>query len=191
MKVQSSTTLLPRGNTIASLFLTGATVGPIIDTLHNQCLLEYTVLPIHAHFSLPSFPTSDASPLIIGSASSSWLIPPLLGVSYVILGAFLPRWIEATSSLPPKHLAANKRRSNLSLKDTAILAVLSTATIIRLSEYLQTTYNTSINDEYAVYNLMVMFILALVQWLVLGKRIMNDAVPEQSSNFVNLTFVST
>jgi hypothetical protein len=191
MKVQSSTTLLPRGNTIASLFLTGATVGPIIDTLHNQCLLEYTVLPIHAHFSLPSFPTSDASPLIIGSASSSWLIPPLLGVSYVILGAFLPRWIEATSSFPPKHQAANKRRSNLSLKDTAILAVLSTATIIRLSEYLQTTYNTSINDEYAVYNLMVMFILALVQWLVLGKRIMNDAVPEQSSNFVNLTFVST
>jgi hypothetical protein len=174
---------------MASLFLTGATVGPIIDTLHNQCLLEYTVLPIHAHFSLLSFPTSDASPLIIGSANSSWLIPPLLGVSYVILGAFLPRWIEAASSLQPKHQAANKRRSNLSLKDTAILAVLSTATIVRLSEYLQTTYNTSMNDDYAVYNLMVMFILALVQWLVLGKRIINDAVPKQAI-ICNLTFVS-
>jgi hypothetical protein len=110
-------------------------------------------------------------------------------VSYVILGAFLPRWIEAASSLQPKHQAANKRRSNLSLKDTAILAVLSTATIVRLSEYLQTTYNTSMNDDYAVYNLMVMFILALVQWLVLGKRIINDAVPKQAI-ICNLTFVS-
>lgn len=159
---------------MASLCLTGASVGPIVDTLHNQCLLEYTVFPIQVHFSLPSFLASDASSLIIGSASSSWLIPPLLGLSYVVLGGFLPRWIEATSSLllPRKHQPSTVRKSNLSLKDTAVIAVLSTATIIRLSEYLQTTYNTSMNDEYALYNLMVMFTLAFVQWLVLGKKMM-------------------
>jgi len=179
MLLQTSSRLLPNINTAVKLFLTGATVGPLIDTLHNQCLLEYTVLPIEVHFA---FPANEVPPLIAFSASSSWLIPPLLGVSYVILGGFLPRFMQAvvqsssssSSGSIPVASGVGKRqqlhepiRKKLSL--TAIIAVLSTAMIIRLSEYLQTTYTASTNSEYATYNLMIMFVLALAQWMVLDR----------------------
>lgn len=181
MLLQTSSRLLPNTNTAVKLFFTGATVGPLIDTLHNQCLLEYTVLPIDIHFA---FPANEVPPLVAFSASSSWLIPPLLGVSYVILGGVLPRLIKAvvlssfsfsSGSLPvASRVDARQQlhepiRRKLSL--TAIIAVLSTAMIIRLSEYLQTTYTATTNGEYATYNLMIMSVLALAQWTVLGKNL--------------------
>jgi hypothetical protein len=124
---------------------------------------------------------AEVPPIIVFSASSSWLIPPLLGISYVILGGFLPRVIKAalssflsssvrSSSIPvAEQLLHEPIGKKLSLKLTAIIAILSTAMIIRLSEYLQTTYTASTNSEYATYNLMIMFVMALAQWMVLGK----------------------
>ncbi len=184
MLLRTSSRLFPNINTAAKLFLTGATVGPLIDTLHNQCLLKYTVLPINVHFSFPAGEVPP--PLIAFSASSSWLIPPLLGVSYVILGGFLPRFINAVvlssfssssdgitavaSGVGKRKQQTEPIRKKLSLKTTAVIAVLSTAVIIRLSEYLQTTYAASTNSEHTTYNLMIMVIMALAQWMVLGKN---------------------
>ena len=83
--------LLPSPNAAAKLFATGLTVGPVVDSLHNQCLLQYDVLPI----ALTSWPeamnAADNSYLFC----SSWTVPPLLGVAYVILGGVLPRICQA------------------------------------------------------------------------------------------------
>lgn len=47
--------------TVARLFVVGSTVGPIVDSLHNQCLLEYNVLPIKIpDLTVRSLPTSTA-----------------------------------------------------------------------------------------------------------------------------------
>jgi len=81
---------LPSPRTTGQLFVTGATIGPIVDSLHNQVLLEYHKAPITL-----DWPSSSSSfGLFLGHHShlfcSSWFVPPLLGVAYVVLGGVLP-----------------------------------------------------------------------------------------------------
>ena len=58
----STMLLLPKPPTTAKLFLTGASVGSLVDSIHNQVLLQYDILPV----SIPqtpaaSFVSSDAA----------------------------------------------------------------------------------------------------------------------------------
>jgi hypothetical protein len=43
---------------VAKLFATGATVGPVVDSIHNRCLLQYDYAPVNVepflHSSGPS-----------------------------------------------------------------------------------------------------------------------------------------
>ena len=142
--------LLPRGPTAVRLFTTGATLGPLVDSLHNQCLLKYDIAPIALawpEYLHPMASTGISSNIVDGSSSyllcTSWLVPPLLGFAYVILGAILPR---AISMLVPQ---SNKEKGSFTsstnnekassnqqfFQKRAIQAVLSTALIIKLSEH--------------------------------------------------------
>jgi hypothetical protein len=160
------------------LFGIGATVGPIIDGLHNQCLLRYNVAPILLDFpSAVSVSVSSIHPQIHNGLStvstpilsslhyyeshlfaSSWIIPPLLGLAYVVLGRILP-WIitsildgivstfgainDATGSNISTDDARNNRSINQKNSVTtrtlgikAILAVITTGIILSFSQYL-------------------------------------------------------
>lgn len=113
----TATTIIPPIQTSLKLFFTGATVGPLVDSVHNQSLLRYDRAPIQIPMPtvlLPSTTTttsiggplggdemnimhvatsnaianfesvsssSSSSPLLF---SSSWYIPPLLGIAYPI-----------------------------------------------------------------------------------------------------------
>lgn len=192
----------------ARLFFTGATVGPVVDSLHNQCLLKYNVAPITLDW--PTTTTTTASSAIlfndmVSSSSSSthlfassWTVFPLLGVAYVVLGGLLPRIFEyavAALGLPTtKNKVVTLQRqvspqSNknariqkettmrfLDLKSRAILAVVTTAVIIKLSEYLtlhptnnrfflpSTTFGTVVQQQQDVFLLLL---TALGQWALL------------------------
>lgn len=139
--------------TSAKLFWTGATVGPLVDSLHNQCLLQYDVLPI----AIPNIMVTGQTIILF---ASSWTVPPLLGVAYVVLGGILPRIFEGL--LQENN---NKQRQGwlLDLKQRAILAVGTTALIIKLSEYLETHPVM----ETAEANIMVLLLAALGQWALL------------------------
>lgn len=103
---------------VAGLAAFGATCGPLVDAVHNQALLEYDVLPIT---------------IAIFNAKTSLLIPPLLGLTYALLGSVLPVVSEA--------LVGRGRTAQpvtLSLASTAAFAVASTISIIKLSELLFT-----------------------------------------------------
>lgn len=100
--------------TIAGLMAFGGIVGPLVDAVHNQALLEYDVLPV----TIGAF-----------NARTSALIPPLLSVAYLLLGCVLPRLSE--------QLFGDDRVANspdMSPQTRAILAVTSTIAIIKLSE---------------------------------------------------------
>ena len=144
------TSIFPSVSSAAKLFGVGATLGPIVDSLHNQCLLQYDFAPIAVKWPLG---ISDSGYLF----ASSWVIPPLLGVAYVVLGGILPRIVE---TLLHRHELVPTEKSVLG--DRAILAVTSTALIIKLSEILET--NCSWSPE---ANLLVMLISALYQWALL------------------------
>ena len=58
---------------LGKLAATGAVLGPACDAIHNQSLLQYDVLPI-----------GD------GIAKTSLLIPPLLALTYALLGGVFP-----------------------------------------------------------------------------------------------------
>jgi len=131
-------------------------VGPLVDAIHNQCLLEYDVLPV------------AAGPFL----HTSLLIPPLLGLAYVVLGGILPgiaaRILELSSGggtegsgdggRRPADAAMAPPRTSLF---RAASAVVSTAAIIKLSEVLQT------GPADAPTALLVMATAALLQWAVL------------------------
>lgn len=148
---------LPPKATAAKLFLFGSTIGPLVDSLHNQCLLEYDLAPIAIQNPI----SSSAPPLLC----TSWAVPPLLGVAYLILGYILPRVIELVSNVHVSSddgAATYDRTDNIELKNKAILAVTSTAGIIKLSEFLQT-------QEFfdAKTNLEIMAASDLLQWIAL------------------------
>lgn len=138
MKILSSRPpLLPPKVAAAKLFLVGATVGPIVDSLHNQCLLEYDIAPITIQNPL----TSSSTPLFC----SSWAVPPLLGIAYIVLGYILPRVIELLTNTSGDDNIRNINKDELKTK--AILAVTSTAAIIKLSDFLQTHDAIGLGDN--------------------------------------------
>jgi hypothetical protein len=73
------------------LFATGATLGPMIDGLHNQCLLQYDAWPIAIDLPPAAATTMQHSYFEPHFLASSWAVPPLLGLAYVVLGGVLPR----------------------------------------------------------------------------------------------------
>ena len=163
--------------TTAKLFATGFTVGPVVDSLHNQCLLKYDLLPISLEW--PSKAMAEA----IGGEypyffCSSLTVPPLLGVAYVVLGGVLPRLFDAILSKVETDsikISINETRSSskLNLQRRAIIAVATTALIIKLSEFLEC--NPTITDslfstptiDRSMAHFMVMIVAALSQWAVL------------------------
>ena len=124
--------ILPPRSTAAKLFFVGSTVGPLVDSLHNQCLLAYDIAPISIAASPNNVPLS-ASPLFC----SSWVVPPLLGIAYIILGYILPRVIALITDRQDD-IVEVQRIQEKELQNKAIWAVASTASIIKLSEILQT-----------------------------------------------------
>ena len=73
--------IFPKPLPALKLVLTGATVGPLVDSLHNQCLLEYQ----KAMVDIPAFVSSSDLLMKMSDEPSyilrtSWYIPPLLGV---------------------------------------------------------------------------------------------------------------
>jgi hypothetical protein len=135
-----------------------------VDSLHNQCLLQYDYAPITVVVD-----GSSGSPLFC----SSWAVPPLLGIAYVILGYILPRVIEWILSVGRKDVPtdASAMHKSEELRVRAILAVSSTAAIIKLSEFLEThemltlCNNPIILDEQT--NLAIMSLADAVQWIML------------------------
>jgi hypothetical protein len=111
--------------TLGSLAAVGAIVGPAVDAVHNQALLAYDVLPVS--FSLP---------LGLGVAKSSWLIPPLLGPAYAILGALLP--FAAERAVGRGHIDSSESRLPMTVQPRvrAALAVGSSIVILKISEIL-------------------------------------------------------
>eukprot|EP00977_Amphora_coffeiformis_P012918 scaffold3287_cov181-Amphora_coffeaeformis.AAC.7 len=118
----TTTTTTTTTRTAVKLMLTGASVGTVVDSLHNQILLEYHVAPIRV-VAPSSFASSEAgtvsgivSPLSLslhdGSGvwlASSWIVPPLLAVAYLLLGAVLPRIVQKIISS-----VSNVKTENLS-----------------------------------------------------------------------------
>lgn len=152
-------------------------MGPLVDSLHNQCLLKYNIAPISLNIddaSLGGVISAGSNDPIF---TSSWLIPPLLGVAYVVLGGVLPRLfsfsnISDTNGPSTKPGSRNYLLSNFSMKEKAITAVVSTAIIIRLSEFLQTHaifegIGGGDDKVNAFLNLAVMLIASISQWLLL------------------------
>lgn len=180
-------------STGAKLFATGFTVGPIVDSLHNQCLLRYDVLPIS--LELPAALQQNQQVLgDIASISdgypyffcSSWIVPPLLGFAYVVLGGLLPRILETIQESFKKRdreeisttvspgmkasLLASSPSSSSSqqLRIRAILAVTTTAMIIKLSEFLEThpgIFGTS--SEPVSVPVLLMILACVSQWALL------------------------
>jgi len=100
------------------------------------------------------------------------MVPPLLGIAYVILGGFLPRVVESvllrlqsqnkgnssatitpdiigtSSSLSPSSYSSSSQQQEL--KNRAFCAVSTTAIIIKLSEYLETHHDISFVEDTAL-----------------------------------------
>jgi hypothetical protein len=172
----------PSAPVAAKLFLTGATVGPIVDSLHNQCLLEYHIAPVTVDWP-SALSTLDGSLL-----ASSWTVPPLLGIAYLVLGGVLPRIFQllidaasAKKSVGEKNVAPvefsqsatiSATSSNSSaLRTRAVVAVTTTALIIKLSEFLEThptvTDGLPIGSSPAEQHIAVLLAAALLQWATL------------------------
>jgi hypothetical protein len=145
------------------LFVTGSGVGPLVDSLHNQCLLHYNIAPIQINCWF----------------ASSWTVPPLLGVAYVVLGAILPRVTrQGIQAIIPSGVVAQRQQQQQSrhnsipqssettrrtLRNKALLAVLTTACLIQLSAYLETTGTPN--------GVMCLSVAALLQWALLDSSV--------------------
>jgi hypothetical protein len=148
----------------AKLFATGATVGPVVDSIHNRCLLHYDFAPV------------NVEPFL----HSSWIIPPLLGASYVILGMAVPRAIQWLFPDPTDQQDCNghapsrtkKGGEEPSLGVRAGQAVVSTILIIVLSLFLETTRTGNAADptilgvlpSTSATNVVILSLAALGQW---------------------------
>ena len=180
---------LPSASAAGKLFLTGATLGPFIDGLHNQCLLRYNVAPIivdtpKGWIHLDSSVTSYFEPHLF---ASSWLVPPLLGLAYIVLGGVLPRILQglldalertsSSSSATDNAATRTKPPSSWVLFFKAVLAVISTGLIVRFSQYLilHPVGGYGIIDNTAVFessgseeqHLLILITAAITQWAYL------------------------
>mmetsp|Transcript_3945 Transcript_3945/g.5381 ORF Transcript_3945/g.5381 Transcript_3945/m.5381 type:complete len:297 (-) Transcript_3945:78-968(-) len=193
--------------TTGRLFLTGGTIGPLVDSIHNQCLLVYDRAPISIGSNvflvskgsdavsniiesgtIPDALISTSNPLIC----TSWFIPPLLGVAYVVLGGILPRLVQRVLGSNANEPLLSQKDSILSntksfaplvsyfeagSKKNAFLAVTTTAMIIKLSEILKThtieePLFLSHFDGFNV-NIFIMIIAALSQWYSLDRTLIS------------------
>lgn len=187
-------------STTAKLFATGFTVGPIVDSLHNQCLLRYDVLPISLEWPTVLHQNQHVLGNIVSSSStvdgypyffcSSWIVPPLLGFAYVVLGGLLPRLLElmqgslqnknqqgtytttATGMKPSPASPLSSSSSSQQLRTRAILAVTTTAMIIKLSEFLETHPGIigGASEPISV-SLLLMILACISQWALLDGSI--------------------
>jgi len=125
--------------------------------------------------------TIDSYPYLF---CSSWTVPPLLGFAYVVLGGLLPRIVEwILASIPNKEAQANSESTSMSLssqqlRTRALLAVASTAMIIKLSEFLETHPGIFDNVQLlqndvqpASLSLFVMIVATISQWALLDGSI--------------------
>lgn len=157
----------------AKLFVFGATIGPIVDSFHNQCLLRYDFAPVNipwpetpASLNLKTFFEQDY--LI----SSSWSVPLLLGFAYVVLGDILPRLFQwVLDSIATTDRAPQNQEQ---LRTKAIVAVLTTAAIIKLSQYFELheplaslAGSLPFVETSAQANYTVLLLAALFQWVLL------------------------
>lgn len=141
--------LLPSTFTASRLFFTGATIGPLIDGLHNQALLKYNIVPIDVQF-VSSFNQQQQQQ----SFQSSWVVPPLLGISYIVLGSIIPNVVDHVLQQFPPNGKTTTPRTRIEQQQTntvqrqrqfvwltlrAMTAVLSTALIVRWTEVLLTS----------------------------------------------------
>jgi hypothetical protein len=168
--------LLPPKGTALKLFIAGSTLGPLVDSLHNQCLLTYDFLPITV--DLPYSSSEHAF-------ASSWAVPPLLGFAYIVLGYVLPRIVGLIAVNSGIHVNENRNvdwsttmpELEKKLAMRAILAVSSTAAIIKLSEFLETHSGVTYQFGYhpvlldAKTNLIFMALADALQWLALDRTL--------------------
>lgn len=120
---------------LGKLALTGAALGPACDAIHNQSLLQYDVLPI-----------GDV-------LRTSLLIPPLLALTYALLGGVFPavaRRIAPGAAAAP--LIEDQRLRT-------VAAVVATCSVLKLSAVL-----IAVETSYAFF---VLAAAALVQWATL------------------------
>ena len=158
------------------LFATGATVGPLVDSIHNQSLLRYHVAPIWVSWPLhaPVTWTEHREWWI----ATSWTIPPLLGIAYVVLGGVLPLWMDRL--LSTMSMSSIDTKSSSSLRTRAIWAVLTTALIIELSDVLETAQqqqehlwttstvlDSSLSSNSSTLSVLFLLGIALSQWALL------------------------
>lgn len=160
----------PSTASTAKLFTVGATVGPIVDSLHNQCLLSYQVAPITIDW--PSFFHIDGGGALL---ASSWTVPPLLGFAYVLLGGILPRLFQ----LLIDHWGwetQRPRQTQTALQQRALLAVTTTAAIIKLSDFLETHPHSLVDNlvanllpelSLAQDHIVILLTAAFAQWAIL------------------------
>jgi hypothetical protein len=188
---------LPTTGVTGKLFVTGATIGPIIDGIHNQCLLKYNIAPIT--IDIPNWISifNDNNGNIIDKSSSSssllyyephlfassWLVPPLLGIAYIILGGVLPRVVQNIVTMVETTMFTNETKttkpiSTLTLGFKAILAVITTAMIVQFSQYLilhpnENSYGIIDNSvifessETIEQHLLMLITAAITQWAYL------------------------
>lgn len=155
----------------AKLFVFGATIGPIVDSFHNQCLLRYDFAPITLPWPEPVAglaKTFEQEYLLC----SSWSVPLLLGFAYVVLGDILPRVFQVLLSTKE-----SMPQTNDSLQAKAIVAVLTTAAIIKLSQFLElhqplaTAASSSSFLTSGEANYAVLLSACLLQWTTLDGTI--------------------
>lgn len=161
--MKTSSVSVPKLPSNLKLAITGSIVGPIVDSIHNQCLLEY-------HKGKIEIPVDFTEPGFV--IESSLFIPPLLALAYVVLGRILPKLI---SSIFPMESESNQIKN---LKAKAVLAISSTAIIVKLSEYLQThdvsRWTHSVTPISAgEINLVIMVFASILQWAVLDRTIVS------------------
>jgi hypothetical protein len=122
----------------------GFFLGPAIDAIHNQVLLNYQVFPV-------------AITTVFGVAKTSMIVPPLLATAYALLGGVLPditrRLVGSATFTPPFHL---------STAQSALLAVCTTAAIVRVSGSLASAGSAAGPLPFALLCAM-----ALAQWRAL------------------------
>lgn len=125
----------------------GFFLGPAVDAIHNQVLLDYSILPVKVQ-------------TYFGTATTSIIVPPLLSVAYCLLGVILPdavkRIVGTASVETPLSI------TNIASSQRAFLAICSTVAIVRTSALL-----AGANNAAGAAPLFLLSAMALAQWLVL------------------------
>lgn len=145
--------MILKSGTSSKLFVSGATFGTAVtDCILTPQIAEYDFAPI-------SIPAPAASESAVGMAASlsgasisslsstaatsylfnsSWLVPPLLGMAYVILGSVLPRIITAALEALGGDKETFRTESTPSPKTRKALALSSlviTSLLVKLCEF--------------------------------------------------------